>query len=157
MVLRASLATVATCWHQRTERRQGHDPTTQEDPAWVCTYLHEATDVLIDAVWQVRQHNAFLLGETETPMTGAVRHFEVMLVLSTLSHTLQKIHQRLLSLYPAVAPGLLEDARTLSTAVAAAHPAQEGRTTVDALMDRVEGFGMALRATLGSGERENER
>ncbi len=111
MVLLASLSAAGSAWHRIAERRAGRDPSAQEADTVTRPYLHKATRDLSALLMRVQQNLA--LQARQTGLAALVRRFENLMTVHRLVQRLQVVHQRLLSLYPAVSEGLIEQARTL--------------------------------------------
>ena len=114
MVLFSTLSTATTVWHAARERRAGRDPSTQETPAFVQTYLRHAAGELQALLMQLQ---AGLIHDEQAEEEGyiarLVRRYHHLMALRRVTHHLKTIHQRLLSLYPDVAETLIEEARLL--------------------------------------------
>ncbi len=116
MVLLATLATATTIWQRIRARRAGNDPSEQEATASVVPEMaHTLAEVqthlmrLQTTLVQVQMTN-------ELPGLTHIRHFDALLTRHRISSHLQALHQRLLSLYPAISAELAEEARRLWTA-----------------------------------------
>ena len=90
-----------------TERRAGRDPSEQEDAQPVRDYFEATLPTLRSLVSRLR---VSLVVDREED-AAFVQAFEDRLTLARLARELHVVHQRLLSLYPAVPPELIEEAR----------------------------------------------
>ena len=111
MVLFSTLSTAADVWHAAQERRAGRDPSEQEAAAVVAPYLHEAAGTVQAGLMQLQASR--LAGGEEKYVAGLVRRYNELMTLRRVEQELHVIHQRLLSLYPAVSENLVEGARLL--------------------------------------------
>lgn len=107
MVLLSVLSTAAEVRHTIEQRRIGHDPSEQEAEEYVRNYLHQACEELKEGF--VRLYIQQVCGVEQ----GPVRHLDQSLLLQRLSRELHVVHQRLLSLYPAVEDEVVEQVRLL--------------------------------------------
>lgn len=106
-VLLATLRTANEVRHALAERRAGRDPSAQEPAASVRDYLAEALPELKGLVARLR----ISLVVERDERAALVHAFEDRMVLARLSRELHIVHQRLLSLYPDVPEGIVEDTR----------------------------------------------
>ncbi len=124
MVMLASVTTAASVYHAGLERRAGRDPSGQEAEAPVRHYLETALpDLQADLMRLTAGAMQAAKGE-EGRIAAAVRHFDALLVLRRVNGTLHTMHQRLLSLYPAVSEYVIEEVREV-------HGASRGLLDVD--------------------------
>ncbi len=107
LVLLSTLRTAVEVRHAIAERRAGRDPSEQEDAPSVEAYLREAVPALQSLLARLR----ISLVVERAEDAAFVQAFEDRLVLSRLARELHVVHQRLLSLYPAVPESLVEEAR----------------------------------------------
>lgn len=107
MVLLSTLRTAAEVRHAIEERRAGRDPSEQEAEQPVRAYLTGALDELRALAARLR---VGLVVEPDERV-ALVRAFEDRLALARAVRTLHVVHQRLLSLYPAVPEALVEATR----------------------------------------------
>lgn len=112
MLLLASMTTATEVWQGIAERRAGRDPSGQESPLFVRTWLAEARTTLADRLLAIQSVLVAAHQEDAFALT-VVRHFELLLMLHRLELHLHAIHQRLLSLYPYISEALAEEARLL--------------------------------------------
>ena len=113
MTLLATLNTAAEVKFGLEERRAGRDPSDQEDPVLVRPFLLEAEDELRTTLVQLRASFSFAQHTPETTVAMQVRRFSDLTRFHAVSGLLQRIHQRLMSLYPAISESLTEEARAL--------------------------------------------
>jgi len=112
----AMLSTLLTALEVRfrtSERRAGRDPSDQEEPLVAKAYLGEGVADLEDLLMQLSTSAAITANHDEDYIVAAVRRFDDLMMLNQAGVLLQSIHQRLLSLYPAVREALVEEARLL--------------------------------------------
>ena len=107
LALLSTLRTAVEVRHAIAERRAGRDPSEQEDAPSVEAYLREAVPALRSLLARLR---VSLVVEREAD-AAFVQAFEDRLTLARLARELHVVHQRLLSLYPAVPESLVEEAR----------------------------------------------
>ena len=112
MALLATLTAAGRAWHHTRERRAGRDPSVQEHEAVVRPWLRNAVDDLRPLLMRLHASLAYQQHRPDEPaLARAVRRFDDLMLLGRLTDRLQGVHQRLLSLYPAVDEQLVEDAR----------------------------------------------
>jgi hypothetical protein len=90
-------------------RRAGHDPSEEEPEAPVRADLQAAAGRIGSAL--VRLRLRAVAGAPAEAHATLVQAFEDRLALADLAEELRVAHQKLLSLYPAVAEGLVEAVR----------------------------------------------
>ena len=95
------------------ERKAGRDPSTQEQDHVIRPFLLQAEETVRRTFLQIRASVVVGQYNTEDPSAAQVRRFTELHQLRRLAPTLQRIHQRLLSLYPAISEALVEEAREL--------------------------------------------
>lgn len=117
-VVRAGLGAA----RQISNRRSGRDPSEQEPEAPVRADLTKLRAEL--AEYTVRIRLRAVVGEPEAPVAALAQAFEDRLLLDDLARTSRRVHQKLLSLYPLVSEGVVEEAR-LFAAEADAHAASD--------------------------------
>ena len=114
MVLFSTLSTATEVWQAARERRAGRDPSAQEEAVVVRPYLRRAAGELQALLMQLQ---AGLVQaermEEEGTVAVLVRRYHDLMALHRVAEHLKIIHQRLLSLYPAVTEALVEEARLL--------------------------------------------
>lgn len=98
------------------ERREGRDPSDQQTADLVLPRLEDNADELEARLVAIR--TSLIAGEQGDTTGGValVRHMNLLLLLTSVSRGLHLMHQRLMSLYPAVTEDLVEDSRHLSRA-----------------------------------------
>ena len=115
MVLFSTLSTASSVWHAARERRAGRDPSGQEAASFVRRYLRRAAGALQALLMQLQ---AALIqaerAEEDGYVAALVRRYHDLMTLREAAGHLKIIHQRLLSLYPAVDEALVETARVLA-------------------------------------------
>ncbi|HET6567311.1 MAG TPA: hypothetical protein VFG50_05045 [Rhodothermales bacterium] len=112
----ATLSTLLTAMEVRyraSERRAGRDPSDQEPAPEAYAYLIEAAAELEQLLTQLDRSTMYAGHYEEDYLTAAVRRFDDLVRLNRTAVLLHSIHQRLLSLYPAVSEQLIEQARLL--------------------------------------------
>ena len=95
------------------ERRAGVDPTEQEREDVARSSLLEERDVAQQALLQLRASLVIGQDEDNDPLAYSVRRFNQLQQFNRLIPLFQRIHQRLLSLYPLVSEELVEEAREM--------------------------------------------
>lgn len=114
MSLLATLRTAAEVCQAVALRRAGHDPSDQESPSDAVRHARLALDDLRQLALRLRL-SVVLTPDGEHRL---VRSFEDRMMMARAARLLHLLHQRMLSLFPAVAPELLEDARILQAEAA---------------------------------------
>ncbi len=139
--LMATLAAALDWTHGYRERKAGRDPAAVQPPAEAFAFLEGAAadleEVLVHrALAEVRR--ARLGADGAAAMTAAA---DAAFSAGRLAALLHGVHQRLLSLYPAAGPDLLEEVRTLH-GFALAEGADPGLLTAagSALLQRLRAF-----------------
>jgi hypothetical protein len=113
MALMSAMSTAADLVAGMAERRNGIDPTAQEAPDVARPYLRAAAEELGDQLAALRAGRALVVDDDASRMIGLARRVNEMLLLNRIVRLFHSIHQRLLSLYPAVPDELVEQARIL--------------------------------------------
>lgn len=115
MLLLSTLSAAAEVWSTVEERRAGRDPSSQEDASVVEPFLRGASRELQEMTMRLRASLVYALSHEEEPEArmAAVRRFNDLMTLQRVGRVLHMVHQRLLSLYPAVTERLVEEARVL--------------------------------------------
>lgn len=113
MVLLSTLSTAAEVWHAVKERRAGRDPSDQEAPAVAAPHLETGRRELQQMLVRLRASLVYARHRDEGETAHLVRRFDDLMTLGRVGRLLHLIHQRLLSLYPAVSEALVEAARCL--------------------------------------------
>ncbi len=111
MTLMATLSTAADVHHAVRERRAGRDPSAQEPSDVAAPRLKAAAATLQDLLMQLLLNHATLRYRSDEHLAAVVRHFDERMKVQRVSRLVQEVHQRLLSLYPAVSEELVEEAR----------------------------------------------
>ena len=111
MTLLAVVSAAAEAAFGMRERRAGRDPSTQEDEAVAIPALLDDAARAQEILLQLR--TSLIVGAEDEPagIAGRVRRFGELQQLRRLGRLFQRIHQRLLSLYPDVPESLVETAR----------------------------------------------
>ncbi len=113
MVLFSTLSTAAEVWHAARERRAGRDPSGQEPATVVRPYLRAAAAELQALLMQLQAGRLHAERAGEGYVARLVRRYDALMALRRAERLLHVVHQRLLSLYPAVGEALVEEARLL--------------------------------------------
>ena len=111
---------------QIAERRSGRDPSEQEPEGRVRQELGALRADLRAHV--VRLRLRAVLAAPEPEVAALAQAFEDRVLLDDTARTLAVVHQKLLSLYPAVDEGLIEDVRLAASEAA--------RQITDGVLDR---------------------
>lgn len=114
MSLLASLRTAVEVCQALALRRAGRDPSQQEDRAPARAHLREARQELMELTMRLRISTIIERGEA----TALVQAFEDRMLMAQAARSLHLVHQRLLSLYPEVPEGLVEQSRRLQAEAA---------------------------------------
>ncbi|MEZ4700440.1 MAG: hypothetical protein R2834_08925 [Rhodothermales bacterium] len=107
----AVLTTASEVRHAISERRAGRDPSDQEEPDRAIEALAHAGDELAGQLMQIRSSLVISVVEGDETAVAPTRHMIIVLRFNRVLRLLQRIHQRLLSLYPAIPEDLVEEAR----------------------------------------------
>ena len=144
------LTSAAEVWHRAEERRAGRDPSAQEDAAVVWPYLRGAQREMQEMLMRLQASHAHAERADEDAVTALVRRFDSLLTLGRLARLVQTAHQRLLSLYPDVGEGLIEEARHVQAGAAALLDADPDRFADDLppFLDRALRFNRQLERVL---------
>ncbi len=113
MTLIASVNAAMNVKQSVLDRRAGQDPTDQEDDHVVRPFLLSAQDEMRGILVHLRASLIFSQHEEGQAIERNVRRFSDLTRLHKLSHTLHRVHQRLLSLFPQISEELIEEARIL--------------------------------------------
>lgn len=111
LALLATLSTAGELAVSFALQQQGRDPAGQEDAPDVRLGLREDATALHEMI--VRGYALLYVHEGEDDTLAFARHLDRMFVMRRLSRLLHRIHQRLLSLYPACPEDVLECVRLL--------------------------------------------
>ena len=136
------------------DRRAGRDASAQEPEGDVRSDLGGLQDALAHAV--VRLRLRALIGTPEVRAAALAQAFEDRVLLDDTARTLGTIHQKLLSLYPAVDAGLVEAVRQTAAAAARRAVADAYGADLGAFAARVAEASDRLREVL-SGPRPGPR
>lgn len=114
VALFSTLATAADVSRAMRERRAGRDPSAQEADAVVRPYLRRAAGDLQARLMQLQASRLQAdRADEEGYVAALVRRYHELMALRRVERQLHVVHQRLLSLYPAVTETLVEDVRLL--------------------------------------------
>jgi hypothetical protein len=125
LALFASLSTAAEVAVAIRDRQADRDPSAQEADGAALSYLSRAVPELRQLLMRLRLLVAGRLDALEGT-SPLLRRFPELMLLLRASRLLHRIHQRLLSLYPAAGVDLIEGVRLLEYAAA---QLLQGRTT----------------------------
>lgn len=120
MTLLASLNVASEITFGMRERKAGRDPSSEETEDVVLPVLREEITTLKAIVFQL-QSSLALAEDThaphlsETPQAEPVQRFIDLVRVQKAGQILHGIHQRLLSLYPAIDEAVAEEARLLKS------------------------------------------
>ena len=109
----ATLTTAAEVRHAIQERISGRDPSDQEQAAFVRPILIMAAEPLRSLLFQLRASVVHAKHQDEEFVAAQVRRFGDLMRLRRTARMLNRVHQRLLSLYPEVSEALVEEARDM--------------------------------------------
>jgi hypothetical protein len=119
----ATLHAATEVWRQRADRLRGHDASESEPEEQAVAHLIEALDSLSELAFRAAA-TEIALDETKDIDAGAlVLRFDSVLGLNRAAGVLEECHRRLLTIYPAVDPLLIE--RTRQLAVVCRHALEE--------------------------------
>ena len=151
VVMLSTLTTAGELWRAVRERRAGRDPSAQEADGVVRAWVPGARRELQEMAMRLRASLSYTRYHEQEHVEALVRRFDDLLTLRRLAGLLHTLHQRLLSLYPAVSEALAEDARLLQAESAALLDAEDDAFAgaLPALLDRLQAFLEALRADVG--------
>lgn len=111
LALLATLAAALDVRRHIDRRRAGEDPTAQEEERLVRAFLARQPAQISDEAYALRL--SVVLGPQGDEAVEAGQVVTTLLLTRKLRRRLQLVHQRLLSLYPAVDEALVESARRL--------------------------------------------
>ncbi|WP_420455853.1 hypothetical protein [Rubrivirga sp.] len=131
------------------DRRAGRDASEQEPVGSARADLGELWAELGAHV--VRLRLRVVTGVPESPAAALAQAFEDRTLLDDLGRTVGVIHQKLLSLYPAVGEVVVEEARRLAVEARRRAVADAYDVGLAAFVARVSDLRDALRDTLGEG------
>ena len=150
MVLLSTLATAAEVRHAALERRAGRDPSTQAALGVVRPALYRAGAELQEMLLRLQAGLVHARSRPEDGTAALVRRYDALMLLHRTSGLLETVHQRLLSLYPAVDEALVEEARRLQGGSRALLEADDDRflDALAPLLERTLAFTQNLRHAL---------
>lgn len=111
MALVAAARTALHAARRIADRRAGRDPSEQEDEAPVRADLAALRLALHEHVLRLRLRA--VAGTPDEPAAALAQQFEDRLLLDDVARAARRVHQKLLSLYPAVSEGAVEEARAV--------------------------------------------
>lgn len=113
MLLLSTLRAAAEVRFSLSERKAGRDPSAQEEAHVAIPELRESRRELQQLAMRLRASLVYAQHHGDDPASQLVRRFDDLMALARAGRLLHTIHQRLLSLYPAVGEALVEEARHL--------------------------------------------
>ncbi len=113
LTMLATLTAASEVRHGIRERRAGRDPSMQEASGVVIPFLLEAGEELGTLLLQIRSGLVISVVEGDDVVVAPTRHMLIVLRFNHVTRLLQRVHQRLMSLYPRVDEDLVEEARQL--------------------------------------------
>jgi hypothetical protein len=112
MSLLSTLSSAMEVAHSIRNRRLGCDPSEQQEPSDVLPSLAENAADIDARLIAIR--TSLVAAEREViEGVSLIRHMNDLLLVSGIARLLHLMHQRLLSLYPAISGDLVEEARRL--------------------------------------------
>lgn len=120
------------------DRRAGRDASAQEPEGTVRTDLDALRAELADQI--VRLRLRAVVGAPEARAAALAQAFEDRVLLDDLARTMARVHQKLLSLYPAVGAELVEAVRVLGAAVGRRAVADDYDRQLGQLAERLAGL-----------------
>ncbi len=111
LTLLAVLSTASEVRHGIRERRAGRDPSDQERPEHAIDALLQAGEELAGHLMQIRSGLVISVVEGDETAVAPTRHMLIVLRYNRVLRLLHRVHQGLLSLYPAVVEDVVEEAR----------------------------------------------
>lgn len=114
MSLLSTLSTALDVAISIRERRRGHDPSEQQSFNVVVPHLLKDIQDLATQLTALRASSVASEREAREEIQ-TVRQMNELLILAGIDHRLIGMHQRLMSLFPAVSEDLVEAARKLIT------------------------------------------
>lgn len=112
MALVAAARTALNAARSIGDRRAGRDPSAQEAETTVRDDLADLRHVLAEHVLRMRLRA--VAATPEAPAAALTQAFEDRLLLDDVARAVRRSHQKLLSLYPSVPEGVVEEARALT-------------------------------------------
>jgi hypothetical protein len=151
VALLATLATAADVGEGVRERRAGRDPSAQEAAEVVRPLLRANAGDVRAILMRLRASVVYAQHAGEDGLTATVRRFGDLMLLLRAARLLHRMHQRLLSLYPAVPEALAEAARRVHREAEAAREAERAAfpDAVGRFVEHALAFIQALESTLG--------
>ncbi len=128
------------------DRRSGRDASEQEPTGSVRADLGDLWTELGGHV--VRLRLRVVTGVPESPAAALAQAFEDRTLLDDVGRTVGVVHQKLLSLYPAVDEGVVEDARRLAAEARRRAVADDYADGLAAFVAQISDLRDALRETL---------
>lgn len=113
MTLLASLSAATEVKYRIEERKAGRDASSQEDEEFATSFLLEAEDELRTSLVNLRAGFILYEYDSEDAVSTSIRRFSDLSQLQSMCSHLQRMHQRMLSLYPNISEDLVEEARKL--------------------------------------------
>ncbi len=129
------------------DRRAGRDASAQEPEADVRSDLDALRADLADAVARLRLR--VVVGTPESRAAALAQAFEDRVLLDDAARTLARVHQKLLSLYPAVSAPLVEAVRQSAASAAARAVADDYEHDLAGFTGRLAGLADHLAEALG--------
>ena len=113
MTLLATLSAATEVKYRIEERKAGRDASTQEDEEFATSFLFEAEDELRTSLVNLRAGFILYEYDAEDAVSTSIRRFSDLSQIQSMCGHLQRMHQRMLSLYPNIPEDLVEEARKL--------------------------------------------
>ena len=147
IVLMSTLATAADVMHGMSERRHGRDPSAQEDEEVAATFIRAAAIELKDHLLALRASRVLSDDDDAAQSVRISRRMNEVMILNYIARLLHVVHQRALSLYPALSEELVEEARILHGECTAMRDEEEA-VSFDGFVERAQDFCGALRSSV---------
>ncbi len=135
MAFLSTLTTAAEVRHRIRERRAGRDPSAQEATDFARHNLERTGREFQELLMRLHASLVRARFHDENRLAALLRRFDDLLKLNRAGRLLHLIHQRLLSLYPAVPEDLVERARLLEGECQTIGEAED-----DAFLEALEAF-----------------
>lgn len=145
IVLMSTLATAADVVHGMSERRHGRDPSAQEDPKVAAAFVRAASVDLQDHLLALQASRVLSGGENGDTSILLSRRMNEVMIFNYVARLLHLVHQRAMSLYPAVPEELVEEARLLHGMCTALRDDDE-TVSFDAFILQMQDFCQTLRS-----------
>ena len=113
MTLLATLSAATEVKYRIEERKAGRDASAQEDEEFATSFLLEAEDELRTSLVNLRAGFILYEYDSDDAISTSIRRFSDLSQLHSMCSHLQRMHQRMLSLYPNMPEDLIEEARKL--------------------------------------------